>query len=283
MIEVLNAGLFTSIQDSGRYGYRRFGVPLSGVMHGQAAYNANILLGNDSRDALIEFTNPAPVLKFALATWIVVTGADFRLELNNTAISMNSPVYVDANSTLKIYPSSSGVWGYLAVKGGIQSEKVLGSRSYCSGITSKYRLSRGDELPVRELNTTEDVISGSVIKDYAINRTDSLKVYRGPDFHLLPDRLKSVLISNTYRISPQSNRMAYLFEHELKIGCDEIITAPVQPGTIQMTPSGKIIALMRDAQTTGGYARIFQLPEYSIDFLSQIRGNNTVSLKLISQ
>ena len=64
--------------------------------------------------------------------------------------------------------------------------------------------------------------------------------------------------------------MAYIIEHSLSLSAEEILTAPVQPGTLQLTPSGAMIALMRDAQTTGGYARILQLAEASIDQLARL-------------
>ena len=75
--------------------------------------------------------------------------------------------------------------------------------------------------------------------------------------------------------------MAYWLEHSEDVSAKDIITAPVQPGTVQMTPVGKVIVLMRDAQTTGGYARIFQLTNNSIDLLAQKRAGETVSFKIM--
>ena len=96
-----------------------------------------------------------------------------------------------------------------------------------------------------------------------------LAVYKGPDYHKLTDSIRSILEEGSYQLSRDCNRMAYPLEGNLKPGAEEIITAPVQPGTVQLTSSGKLIVLMRDAQTTGGYSRIFQLPEDSMNKLAQ--------------
>ena len=75
--------------------------------------------------------------------------------------------------------------------------------------------------------------------------------------------------------------MAYMLGGWEGLSASEIITAPVQPGTVQLTPSGQCVVLMRDAQTTGGYARILQLTEQAINILSQKPGGSLLNFRLI--
>ena len=85
-----------------------------------------------------------------------------------------------------------------------------------------------------------------------------------------------------YSISKDNNRMAYQILPVLKNSLESILTSPVLPGTVQLTPSGQLIILMRDCQTTGGYPRILQLTERSINILSQKTTNSVVKFSLCS-
>jgi allophanate hydrolase subunit 2 len=105
-------------------------------------------------------------------------------------------------------------------------------------------------------------------------------VFKGPEFEMLPLEMQKELFKSPFKINPQSNRMACLLDSQTIFSAQEIITSAVQPGTVQLTPSGKIIVLMRDAQTTGGYARIFQLTEMAINILAQKPAGSKVMFKL---
>jgi allophanate hydrolase subunit 2 len=109
----------------------------------------------------------------------------------------------------------------------------------------------------------------------------TLEVTPGPEFHLLSKLFQQRICETKGIIQTESNRMAYLLKGFEGFSAHEIITAPVQPGTVQLTPSGKCVILMRDAQTTGGYARILQLTEGAINVLAQKRAGEQVQFKLI--
>ena len=281
MIKVLSSGLYSSIQDKGRWGHRKSGVPLSGVMDRVSAILANTLLGNDIYAPLMEITQTGPVLQFMEATQISITGAGFTPTLDNVEIPLNKRVRVDKDSTLKFGLPSYGVRGYLAIRGGFISENVLGSFSYYPSVTSRAKLHKGDTLYFNELSSGNGKITASVKNNVSHFEDEILEVFKGPEFDDLSEEIQQTITSYKLKVLPQSNRMAYILEGLEGLSAKEIITAPVQPGTVQLTPSGQCAVLMRDGQTTGGYARILQLSESAISKMSQKSAGSTVRFKFI--
>ncbi|MDX1462577.1 MAG: biotin-dependent carboxyltransferase family protein [Marinirhabdus sp.] len=279
MIEVIHAGLYTSIQDVGRYGYRNLGVPLSGVMDRQSAEYANEILGNDKNKALIEFTLQGPTLKFTLSTEICCTGATFQLLLNKSAVPMNKAITVKPGDVLSIATTKEGMRGYLAVRGGIQTKQIMGSRSFYQGITTDHILKKGMKIPLH--SHVENRAAATYATPPKPFTTNAVEVYVGPEFHRLTTNVQQALLAKSFKISPQSNRMAYVLESTASLAAAEIVTGPVQTGTVQLTPSGTLVVLMRDAQTTGGYSRVLQLTERAISQLSQKRGGEMVRFELL--
>ncbi|KAA3623661.1 MAG: allophanate hydrolase subunit 2 family protein [Flavobacterium sp.] len=281
MIEVQHPGMYSSIQDLGRYGYRKYGVPLSGFMDTASAVKGNKLVGNDPNCAVLEFANAGPKLFFTKPVIIAVTGATFNIMLDGKEMNANRAVLVNSNSLLELGKAEKGVWGYLAVKGGIISNIVLGSRSYFKGLTGEEKLRKGDIIEISTLSesSSQEVSWGEQLPELDLNRT--IPVSRGPEFHTLPTAIRLKITDAKYVVSPQSNRMAYLLDHNEPISAEEIITAPVQPGTVQLTPSGKMLVLMKDAQTTGGYSRILHLNEKAIQQLAQFGPGEEIRFKLV--
>ena len=276
MITVLKAGLYTSVQDLGRFGYRTMGVPVSGSMDAHSAMLANSILGNEAKQAVLECTLLGPILQFQQDTEICITGAPFQPMLNDIGIAQEKPIPVQKNDVLSIGRATTGMRCYVAVAGGFHTEKVLGSRSFYSTITENSVLLKGDVLPIAK---PLDIKRASTDVPYApkILSNSTLKVFPGPEFPTLKTNVRELLFDTTFKISAQSNRMAYVLETEVDISAKEILTAPVQPGTVQLTPSGKLVVLMRDAQVTGGYGRVLQLTEESINILAQKRGGEAIS------
>ncbi|RFN57905.1 5-oxoprolinase subunit C family protein [Marixanthomonas ophiurae] len=281
MVEVLKSGLFTTIQDKGRTGYRRLGVPVSGAMDTVSAAMANKLLDNSTQAAVMEFTMMGPRLQFKSPTIIAICGAGFHARINDVRIELDKATEISENDVLKIDHPDYGNYGYLAVLGGFEVEMVLGSRSFYNNITKKKRLEKGDVLKFSTTSTEKIVRHASFSIDEHHFNDDAIEVYPGPEFDLLPKKFQKKIMDTTLKVASQSNRMAYVVEGLEDLSVKEIITAPVQPGTVQLTPSGKCVVLMRDAQTTGGYARILQLSEQAICKLAQKRVGESVHFKLI--
>jgi biotin-dependent carboxylase-like uncharacterized protein len=283
MIEVLSRGLYTSIQDLGRFGFRRNGVPLSGVMDRYSAILANRLVGNSEQEAVLEITHIGPVLHFKSTTEIAITGAGFTPTLNDLKVPLNTRTYVPENSILKFGLPSYGLRAYLSVSGGFISEKKLGSYSQYSGITQKETIEKGDLLSLSPSEGIPLKITASVKVPRRHFSSESIEVFAGPDYHLLPKEIQKNISEAKVTVTSQSNRMGYLLAGWEGLSAKGIITAPVQPGTVQLTPSGQCVVLMRDAQTTGGYARVFQLTEKAVNIMSQKRAGASLHFKLVDQ
>ncbi len=281
MIKVLKSGLYTTIQDLGRFGYRNQGVPVSGVMDSISASFANALLDNNENDALMEITLKGPQLLFTEATNIIITGAEMSPKLNDDPI-FNYRVYLVKNGDILSFGElKKGLRSYLAVQGGILSETVLGSKSFYKDITSQSSLKKNDELSFSmEFQRIENHVS-SIKSDDQFYETNCLEVYKGPDFEIFSHDEQNKIISGSYTVSKDNNRMGYQIQEISVKHSKSILTGPVLPGTVQLTPAGILIILLKDAQTSGGYPRILQLTEKSISILAQKKINDTLEFKII--
>lgn len=281
MVEILRAGLYDSIQDLGRYGYQHFGVPISGAMDHYSAKLANAILGNTDHAAVLEFTLLGPKLKFHIDTAICITGMVSKPQINGESIENGRYALVKKDDVLSFGKKKLGCRGYLAVMGGFQTEQVMGSRSFYGSITNQQRLRTGDVLQVSNMPVKRNR-SNTILKTPRSHfESDKLHVFNSVDFELLNHYQRNVLFNNKFTISKDSNRMAYQLEETLENNLNSIITAPVLPGTIQLTPSGQLMLLMRDGQTTGGYPRILQLSEMAINRLSQKNPDEKIQFKIV--
>lgn len=269
-ILIIGAGLLTTIQDLGRKGFRSYGVPISGTMDKYSAILANKLLNNPEGLPVMEITLKGPKLFFEDETLFVITGAHMSPELNNEPIQMNSVYAVKTGDVLSFGDLVYGSRAYIGVKGGFLTEKKLNSFSFYEGITKSFKINKGDRLQIAKY-TAEGKVSSSKIKiDKTHFTTEKIEVTKGPEFHNLSKEQKEIIFSEVIEIDSRNNRMGYqLKNHDLPTKKSEIITSSVIPGTVQLTPSGELIILMRDCQTTGGYSRILQLTDIAINQMAQ--------------
>ena len=277
MIKVIQPGLFTTIQDGGRHGYRNIGIPTSGFMDKESAWAANNIVDNDREESLIEITLKGPTLLFDNNYTISITGGDFNPLINDMPIKMYESINVKLGDTLKINNTKNGARCYLAISGGIDVKSIFGSKSFLSNISESYYLRKGDEIKISD-NSNNKILKKNKLK-FKLNR--SMEVFKGPEFDLLSIKVKNMLFKNEFTIRTNS-RMAYNLEEKVQIGIKSIISSPVLPGSVQLTPSGKMIILHRDCQTTGGYPRILQLNRSSLNNLSQIKSNEKIKFSLIN-
>ncbi len=280
MIKVITPGFYATIQDLGRFGCQHFGVPHSGAMDAYSASLANRLLGNNKEAALIEMTMTGAKLEFNCSTSICITGADMLPQLNVAKIPLNKSIAIQTGDILSFGKTSMGFRCYLAVSGGINSEKVMNSRSMYKNITKHHVLAKNDILPIIESSAIK-AKNASVKVNKAHFLSETIEVYKGPEFYMLSKAERHELFATKFVISKDNNRMAYQLEQTLANNLDAIITSLVMPGTVQLTPSGKLIILMRDCQTTGGYPRILQLKESAIHVLAQKYTGHSFSFKLL--
>lgn len=281
MIEVIQPGIYTSIQDRGRFGYRNQGIPLSGAMDQYSSHLANQLLGNHADAPVMEFVLQGPKLLFQDACTLAFSGGEWDIELNGSKVDMHQIIPVNAQSILQVKGIKKGMYGYMAITAGFQTQKVLGSYSYYPKITAQSKLKKGDKLAYKtQSKNVKSDHNASIVRQADLFESKVIKVNKGPEFESMSRQMQTELFDVEISITKDSNRMAYPLTHSNDFSATEIITAAVQAGTVQLTPSGKLIVLMRDAQTTGGYARILQLPPMSINQLAQKRPGEKFSFSL---
>ncbi|WP_431135605.1 biotin-dependent carboxyltransferase family protein [Psychroserpens mesophilus] len=269
MVEVLKTGLYDTIQDLGRFGVQEYGVPFSGVMDLVSAKVANTILGNPVTNAVLEITIFGPQLKFHCATEIALSGADLNPKLNATPIKMNTRIQINENDVLSFGQRNYGCRSYLAVKSGFQTEFVMNSFSMYQQITSKSRLKTGDRLSIFKNNESSVNAYATLKIDKTHFQVDEIEVFKGLEYDYLSEVQQELLFKTEFTVSKDSNRMAYQVKEVIANNMESIITSLVLPGTVQLTPFGKLMFLMRDSQTTGGYPRVLQVREHSISQLSQ--------------
>lgn len=268
-IEVLQPGLFSTIQDTGRFGYAKFGVPISGPMDSYSATMANLLLNNLHDAAVMEITQMGPKLKFSLPVKITITGANLSPRLNDLEITNNKVLMLAAGDILSFGKRIKGGRAYLGISGGFKTEETLHSRSWYKDLTAYNRLEKGMMLEY-DGKAVESITTASSVKFDAsyLSRKD-LQVKPGPEFNKLFEDEKKLIFKTKFQVSRNNNRMGVQLQEKIKNEIQPIITGPVVPGTVQFTPAGRLIILMRDCQTTGGYPRVLQLNEFSINVLAQ--------------
>ena len=267
MIKVLKEGLFSTIQDSGRFGYKNIGIPVSGPMDQTSAKLANLILGNDESAAVLEMTLLGPTLEFLNDTYISITGADMNPMVNKKKVLLNETLLIKKGDILYLANSSNGMRTYLGIRGGLNSEKILGSKSFYKGITKKEKLIKNDQIEF-DLSISSPKKINQNFNDIKINRNSKIKVFKGPEFGCLDPISQDIIFNNEFTIGV-NNRMAYNLVEIIENKIPSIVSSPLMPGTIQLTPSGRVIILCRDGQTTGGYPRILQLDKNSLDCVSQ--------------
>ncbi|KEO75883.1 5-oxoprolinase subunit C family protein [Anditalea andensis] len=271
-VTLLQPGLFTSIQDTGRYGFSSLGVPSAGAMDQYAHSMANLLLGNPAEAACLEITQSGPVLEFSDETIVLFSGAITPVSLNKGAWKQANHHWlsISKGDVLQIGYLKHGLRSYMAIKGGFYSEFILRSRSQSKGITPHERLLKFDTVSYDSNPLPVTFPTTRVKPAYPWINDSPIDVYPGPEFSLLNEEVQGQIFQNRYTISLHSNRMAIILEERLPNHLPQILTHPVFPGTVQLTPAGKLILLMRDAQVTGGYPRIFQIKEEHLNYLGQM-------------
>lgn len=279
MIKVIHPGIHVSIQDEGRFWYAKRGVPLSGYMDSFSVELGNSLLRNRPHFVVLEITFGQGKFEFLTDTYACLTGGDFSPILNDIMIEMNKVEKVKKGDVLSFKGRRYGARTYLTVSGGIMSENVLMSQSFCPGIT-KMRLEKGDEIDIKR-KLWFDTAAFSKVKVHKEHfESPILECFPGPEYDQLSEMQKQQLFQ-LLTISEDNNRVGYRLNEPIENNLPAILTSAVLPGTVQLTPSGKLIVLMRDCQVTGGYPRVLQLSEYGISRLSQKVAGDSVRFNIL--
>ncbi|WP_048151779.1 5-oxoprolinase subunit C family protein [Palaeococcus ferrophilus] len=283
MIELLKVPSLLTVQDAGRRGYRKLGVPVSGFMDDFSARIANYLVGNPGDAPLLEFLLAGPKLRFNASAVFAIAG-DTEVRLNGVPVEPWMSHWAKRGDLLEVETLRSGLYGYIAFAGGITCERLLGSCSAYPKAGLGKPLKAGDGLNVGYAILTGKegrYLPPQLRPDHSRDRVE-VRVLLGPDLEHFTERGIETFLNSKYTVTPESDRMGYRLdgpavEHS---GRDAgIVTEPLVPGTVQVPANGKPIVMMKDAQTTGGYAKIATVISADIHLLAQSRPGTMVRFR----
>jgi antagonist of KipI len=298
-LTIIKPGLLDTLQDNGRHGYSKWGISAGGAMDTFAASVANYLTGNTKNAAVLEIHFPGPQILFEQNALIAITGADMQPAINGEPVDCWRPIVVTKNTVLQFSSAVNGPVSYLAVHGGFVANEWL--HSYSTNLKIQQggfegrRLQKGDELLFGESSFYYSAVldgnrnfytmpwRANVLYNYeGVNNT--FFILPGAQFNWLSEEMKKKFFKNSFTILPASDRMGYCLEGEglQTQQQQEILSTAVQFGTIQLLPSGQLIVLMADHQTTGGYPQIAHVISAHLPALAQKKRNDKIKFALIN-
>ncbi|MDG1386264.1 MAG: allophanate hydrolase subunit 2 family protein [Flavobacteriaceae bacterium] len=278
MIEVIDAGFYSSIQDQGRMGYRHLGVPVSGAMDQKAFDLAHQLLGETSDFSCIECTLIGPILRFHEPCSLVLTGAHMQAWVNENPIQNNTTIAILSGDVLKLRRATKGLRTYIKINQAIISPVLLGSTSFYKPLTQDAVLKKGNHIFWIKSDKAFDKSNARIRWDDSYLLSKDLEVEKGPEFNVLSKTVQQQIYQNDFLINSQ-NRMGYRISSPFSMNSVSMLSGAVRPGTVQITPSGTLLIAGVDGQVSGGYPRIFQLTEEALTVLVQKKEGDYVTFK----
>ncbi|PPL00192.1 biotin-dependent carboxyltransferase family protein [Parapedobacter indicus] len=302
-IRIDKAGMLSTVQDLGRPGYLSQGVPVSGAMDRLSARIANQALGNDMHAAVIEFAYGGAVFRAERDLLIAYSGEGALLEADSRHLPSDRPIFVPKGTEIRLMDTSKGCHTYLAIAGGWDVPEVLESRSTylpagIGGVQGR-ALCKGDVLKAADTPSARTrqlfnrLISDAInypnwgIARWLLLPADRrvVRIVPAQEFTWFEGQSVVDFLSAPFRITPQSNRMGYRLEGPPMRSRTkrELLSTAVVPGTVQVTGDGKLILLMADSQTTGGYPRIAQIAAVDMPLCAQFKPGDEIFFREISR
>lgn len=272
VFEIRSGGLYTTVQDLGRPGFRRLGVPAGGAMDPFALRVANLAAGNPPGAAALELTVPGPVLRMLDEAQLAIAGADLSPELDGTPVEPARPFQVRPGQVLEFGAPRRGMWCYLAVRGGIDVRPVLGSSATFApgrlGGSGGRRLREGDVVgrgPDRGVATIEGLdvsLPGGEI---------TVRVIPGPHDEWLTEDARASLLREVFTVGLHTDRAGARLDgpalaHSIS---REFFSDGLLPGAIQIPSGGRPIVILPDGPTTGGYPNAAALISADLRLVAQ--------------
>jgi antagonist of KipI len=276
---VERAGVWTTVQDGGRRGYRAEGVPLSGACDGLALRVANLLVGNTETAPGLEVMLVGPDLTFAQDTLVALGGAE------TATLPAWRPRLVPAGERLRVGALTRGCRGVLAIAGGVAVARVLGSastyaRAGLGGVHGR-EVRAGDRLPLggaTPVNVGPWSVDPRMLPRYGADVT--VRVVPGAQ----AEEFGEAGWETEFRISAQSDRMGVRLQGPAlaRRSGGELASSPVAPGTVQVPPDGQPIVLLADAQTIGGYPQWAHVVAVDLPVMAQLRPGDRVRFRPVT-
>ena len=296
---VIAPGALTTVQDPGRNGWRHLGVGRAGTLDPASTALANRMVGNPPDAAVLEITLGGPTLELPQAARIALCGAAIDVRFEDTrfddnrgrihAIPGGRPVELPAG-LLRLGAIRSGLRAWLAVAGGFDVPRVLGSRSTdlrggFGGLHGR-ALRSGDVLPLGPQPTLDlvepQVPPWWVALDTAPANASPIR-YVSSECNPASIDAAHALAAQDWRIDPRSDRQGLRCSGApIVVTLPEQISAPVAPGTVQLPPDGQPIVLLADAQTVGGYPRLGHVIAVDLPRLAQLRAGESLRFEAVT-
>jgi len=262
---VVEPGPQTTVQDLGRPGHLRYGIPPAGPMDRDAFCLADRLVGNPESAAGLECTIQGPRIEVRQEGVVAVTGAEMPFRINGRETPRWQAVRVRPGDLLQLGMVKSGCRAYLAVAGGIDVPPALGSRAtYLRGRLGGVEgraLQKGDLLPVGTPTERLDAVEGWRVRPELIPsypQEVECRVILGPQDDRFTEEGIEAFLTGPYQVTPQVDRMGYRLKGPRithRRGHD-IVSDGIPLGGIQVPGEGQPIVLLVDRQSTGGYTKI---------------------------
>ncbi|WP_339062155.1 biotin-dependent carboxyltransferase family protein [Tepidibacillus marianensis] len=288
LFEVVKAGLHTSIQDLGRYGFQQYGVIVGGALDTYALRLGNYLVENPEEEAGIEMAYGNSTFRFLSAAYIAIVGAKTTVLLNGRTVSMWTGFRVEKGDYLEIGVPEEGYVNYLTIRGGIDGEIFLGSKStYLRGHFGGFgRLLKNRDVVLGDMDRLAPLPRRRLADELTpiYKKHVVARVIVSPQEQYFTKESVQTFFSTTYSISRQSDRMGYRLDGEpLTYQIEQnLITDAIPLGAIQVPNNGLPIVLLSDHQTTGGYPKIGVIASVDIPFFAQLRPGQTLSFTPIT-
>ncbi len=289
-ITILLPGLFTTIQDAGRFGYQQYGFSPGGALDQDAMATANLLAGNGSGEAVLEMTLLGAEMVFGQANTVAITGGLCEPTRNGEPVPMYAAVAMKAGDTLSVGAVKEGCRAYLAFAGGLAVPSVMGSKStqmkYGLGGFEGRALKAGDVIPFAAPKTALPNADKRILP---LPRRESgvktLRVVLGPQAKTsFAKEGLDTFLKEVYAVTGESDRMGCRLDGKplaFQNGAD-IISDAIALGSVQVPSSGKPIILLNDRQTVGGYAKIAAVISVDIPVIAQCRPGDKVRFAAVS-
>lgn len=287
--QIIDPGLFTTVQDLGRHAYQRYGVPVSGAMDAFALQAANLLVGNESSDACLEITVQGPTIHFLTDIVIAIAGSDISPKLDGEDVLRWEPLDVKKGDLLTFGQLRDGMRAYVAFKGGIDVPVILDSRStYTHGGFGGYRgrtLKSDDVISVSSDSASvsrRELPNGYTSPVYGNHH--EIRVVLGPQDNLFTEDSIATFLTARFKISTESDRMGYKLVGPT-IECSNnsnIISDGNALGVIQIPGDGTPRILLSDRGTTGGYPKLATVITADIGKLAQALPDHTLRFHRVS-
>jgi len=288
-ITVLHPGMLTTIQDQGRIGYQQFGVPVSGTVDPRSAAVANILVGNEEGEAVLECTVMGPQLRFEESAVIAIAGADLGPTLDSVPMDNYRAVRVRAGQVLRFTGPRCGCRAFIAIAGGLDIPEVMGSRStYMKAKIGGFKgrkLEKEDVLNFRAPGTEPKALEArSIAPEFRARTEYTLRVVLGPQDDAFTAAGIETFLTGVYTVTAEFDRMGCRLEgpeiaHETS---GDIISDGIAFGAIQVPSSGQPIVMLADRQTTGGYTKIANVISADFRVLGQLKSGDKVRFEKVS-